>query len=360
MRIALVHEYLNQFGGAERMLQVFSSMLPDVPIYTLFYDPKATGHLFDKQTIRTSFLQQVPLINKYHRAFPLLMPIAVEQFDFSKFDLVISISSSFSKGIITGTGTRHISYCLTPPRFLWDDSQKFIEEFKYPRSIKGFLPPLITYLRIWDKEAALRVDKFWAISKFVQERISKYYMRDSDLIYPPVETAKFHISNKAGEYFFMAGRLVSYKRFDLAIKAFNKLGWPLVIAGIGPELKNLKKMAGKNIKFLGSVSDEKLSELYAGSKAFIFPQEEDFGITPLEAMASGKPVIAFRGGGAVETIQDGGTGIFFDEQTEDSLTVALTKFKERDFNPLACRMQAEKFDVRVFKEKITEKIRNIK
>jgi len=352
MRIALVHEYLNQFGGAERVLQVLGAMFPDAPIYTLFYDAEATGGVFERREIRTSFLQKAPFIKKYHRFFPLFMPMAVESFDFSEFDVVLSISASFAKGVITKPHTKHICYCLTPPRFLWDDSQKFMEDFDYPKAVKIALPPLITYLRLWDKEASYRVDEFVAISNFVKDRITKYYSRDAQVVYSPVNVSKFSISQNIGDYFFMAGRLVSYKKFDLAIKVFNKLGWSLKIAGIGPETAKLKKLAGKNIEFLGLVSDEKLAGLYGQAKAFIFPQEEDFGITPLESMASGRPVIAYRSGGAVETVIEGETGIFFDEQTEESLVAALKGFNADNFDPEKCLEQAMKFDIPVFKENI--------
>jgi len=241
MRIAFVHEYLNQFGGAERVLQTLCSIFPNAPIYTLFYDSRATGRVFEDKVIRTSFLNKAPFIKKYHRYFPLLMPIAMEQFDFSDYDVVISVSASFAKGVITQPSTQHICYCLTPPRFLWDDSHKFVEDFNYPYFLKKTLPPLLTYLRIWDREASFRVDEFWAISNFVKDRINKYYLRNSKIIHPPVNINKFYISNKQSDYFFAVGRLVSYKKFDLIIKVFNKLGWPLKIAGAGPELKKLKK-----------------------------------------------------------------------------------------------------------------------
>ena len=357
MKIALVHEYLNQFGGAERVLQVLCSMFPDAPIYTLFYDAQTTGGVFEGREIRTSFLQKAPFIKKYHRVFPLFMPLAIEQFDFSDFDLVLSISASFAKGVITKPGTRHICYCLTPPRFLWDDSQKFTEEFSYPKALKIFLYPLITYLRLWDREASFRVDEFLAISNFVRDRIKKYYLRDSRVIYCPVNVKNFYPSSEIGDYFFMAGRLVSYKKFDLAIKVFNQLGWPLKIVGIGPEMNKLKKMAGNNINFLGPVSDEKLADLYSHARAFIFPQEEDFGIAPLEAMASGRPVIAYRGGGALETVEEGKTGVFFDEQTGRSLIEVLMKFNENKFDPGICRARAEEFSIEVFKDKISEKLK---
>ena len=336
------------------MLQVFSAIFPNAPIYTLFYDPIATGGVFEGREIRTSFLQKAPFIKKYHRFFPLFMPMAIEQFDFSDFDLVISISASFSKGIITKPSTKHICYCLTPPRFLWDDSQKFKEEFGYPNFIRKIIPPFITYLRLWDREASFRVDEFWSISNFVKDRIRKYYLRDSKVIHSPVNVGNFHTSKEVGDYFLMVGRLVSYKRFDLAIRVFNKLGWPLKIAGIGPEMSKLKKMAEKNIEFLGLVSDEKLAKLYSNAKALVFPQEEDFGITPLESMASGRPVIAYRSGGAVETVKEGLTGVFFNEQKESSLKAALENFNEDNFDPAVCRTQAEKFDVSVFKENVLE------
>lgn len=360
MRVALVHEYLNQFGGAERMLQVLCTIFPDAPIYALFYDKNATGGIFEGKDIRTSFLQKIPFVKKYHRGFPLLMPLAVEQFDFSQFDTVISLSASFAKGIITKPCTKHICLCLTPPRFLWDDSHKFVEEFGYPRFIKAVLPPFISYLRVWDKEASYRVDEFWAISEFIRDRIKKYYSQESSLIYPPVNVSKFYISNDPNDYFLMAGRLVAYKRFDLGVKAFSKLGLPLKIAGIGPEFKKLKalshKLQAKNTQFLGSVSDVQLADLYSKAQALIFPQEEDFGIVPLEAMASGRPVIAFRSGGAMETIAEGKTGVFFDEQTVDSLTYTVRNFNSNKFDPKDCRKQALKFDIEVFKQKVLEKL----
>lgn len=338
------------------MLLALCAIFPNAPIYTLFYDKNATGGVFEDIDVRTSFLQKIPFVKKYHRGFPLLMPLAVEQFDFSDFDAVISISASFAKGIITKPHTKHICLCLTPPRFLWDDSHKFVEEFGYPRFIKNILPPFISYLRIWDREASYRVDEFWAISNFVKDRIKKYYAKESDLIYPPVNVSKFHISNEQNDYFLMVGRMVAYKRFDLGVKAFNKLGLPLKIVGIGPELNKLKKIAGDNIEFLGLISDERLADIYSKAQAVVFPQEEDFGIVPLEAMASGRPVIAFRNGGASETIVEGKTGRFFDEQTIDSLAYAVKNFDPSKFNPEDCRKQAEKFDASVFENKIIDKL----
>jgi glycosyltransferase involved in cell wall biosynthesis len=277
----------------------------------------------------------------------------VERFNVSAFDTVLSVSASFAKGIITGPDTRHICYCLTPPRFLWDDSQRFTKQFQYPLPIGKLAPLGASYLRVWDRQAADRVDEFIAISDFVRRRIAKYYGRDSQVIYPPVNVAKFKVVEGPGRYWLMVGRLVAYKNFELAIRAFNRLGWPLKIVGTGLQEKYLRRLAGSNIEFLGLVSDEKLAKLYGGAVAVVFPQEEDFGIVPLEAMASGRPVVAYRGGGAVETIIDRITGVFFDEQTEDALVDAVERSSRMKFMPYVCRGQAERFDIPVFREKMS-------
>src|SRR3989344_17637 len=344
MKIALVHDYLTQYGGGERVLQALAEMFPEAPIYTLVYDERATGRVFAGREIRTSFLQRLPFTKRYHRLFPLIMPIAIEQFDFSEFDIVLSISASFAKGISTKPQTRHINYCLTPTRFLWDDSHHYIKESYSSWPVRKLLPLLVSYLRVWDKEAAYRVDEYIGISEFVRCRIKKYYERDSRLIYPPVDTSKYTISPELGNYFLMVGRLVSYKRFDLAIRAFAAMGLPLKIVGDGPELRKLKAQSSnaKNIQFLGLVSDYKMPELYARAQAVIFPQEEDFGLVPLESMASGRPVIAYRGGGALETIKEGVTGIFFDEQTEIALALAVGKYQLSAYDPAEIRAHAAK------------------
>jgi len=356
MKIALVHDYLNQYGGAERMLEILCEIFPDAPIYTLVYDEAATGHVFKNKEIHTSFLQKIPFAKKHHRVFPLLMPLAVEQFDLSYFDVVLSTSASFAKGVITKPHTQHINYCLTPTRFLWDDSHRFIDEFKYPWPVKKLVPFFITYLRIWDKEAALRVDRFVAISDFIKTRIKKYYHRDAEVIHPAIDTGKYQISNEVDDYFLMVGRLVSYKRFDLAVKVFNAIEKPLKIVGDGPERKRLEKMANKNIEFLGLVSDYKMPEIYNHAQAVIFPQVEDFGLVPLEAMASGRPVIAYAGGGALETVIAGKTGVFFDDQTEIALAQAIGEFCQTDWNPVAIRNHALKFDKEIFKKKVVDMI----
>ncbi len=327
-------------------------MFPDAPIYTLLYDEKATGHVFKDREIHTSFLQKIPFSRRYHHSFSWLMPLAIEQFDLSYFDVVLSVSASFAKGIITKPHTKHINYCLTPTRFLWDDSHKYIEEFGYPWLIKKLLPPLIAYLRIWDKEAALRVDEFVGISNFVGKRMKKYYGVNAQVIYPPIDSSKFSISPIIDDYFLMVGRIVGYKKFDLAIEAFTAMGIPLKIVGDGPERKRLQKNAGNNVEFLGLVSDQKLAELYQRSQATIFPQEEDFGLVLLEAMASGRPVIAYRAGGALETVIEGVTGVFFNEQTEIDIARAIGQFQRTSFNPAVIRDHALNFDKKYFVERM--------
>ncbi len=332
-------------------MSVFCEMFPRAHIFTLIYDERLTGKAFEDRKIHTSFIQKIPLAKNNHRLLPMIMPLAIEQFDLSGFDLVISNSASFAKGAITKPQTKHISYCMTPTRFLWDDSHKYVEEFQHPFIIKKLTAFLLNYLRIWDQQASQRVDQFVAISDFISRRIQKYYKRDSLVIYPPVDSKKFKISNEIKNYFLMVGRLVPYKRFDLAVNVFNELGWPLKIIGDGPQKKHLQRISRNNIEFLGLVSDYKLPQYYSHAKALIFPQEEDFGMVAVESMASGRPVIAYRGGGSLETMKEGETGIFFDEQKEESLINSLKNFNPFDFDPEKIKARATLFDKEIFKEK---------
>lgn len=354
MKPAIIHEYLNQYGGAERVLQVLAALLPQAPIYTTLYDRRLTGGVFERQTIRTSFLQRMPLAKRFHHWYSPVMPLAVEQFDLHAFDTVLSVSASFAKGVIMPAGARHLCYCLTPPRFLWDDSQRFGERFRLPWPARTLSPLALSYLRVWDRQAAERVDTWVAISNHVRARIAKYYQKDAVVIHPPVNVQKFHLGQGAGTYWLMVGRLVAYKNFDLAIRAFTKLGWPLRIIGTGIEEKRLRAIAGANISFLGNVPDEELARQYAGAAGVVFPQEEDFGIVPLEAMASGRPVVAWRGGGALETVAERITGVFFDEQTPEALAEAVDRASRMKWLGEICRGQAERFDIPVFMKKISD------
>lgn len=354
MQVALVHDYLNQYGGAERVLEAFCEIWPEAPVFTLVYDKKKTGYAFEGRKIKTSFLQKLPLVSKYHRPFLMLMPYAIERLDLSRYDLVISDSASFAKGVITRPDALHICYCHTPTRYVWDDSQKYISEFSLPGFIKTFIPLMLNYLRLWDEAAGERPDRYIANSRFVAQRIKKYYKVPSEVIYPPVKTNHFRLCGRPEDFFLLVSRFLSYKKIDLAIAAFNELGWPLKIIGAGREETNLKKMAGPNIEFLGLVGEKKLRDNYARCKALIFPQEEDFGIAAVEAMSSGKPVIAFRAGGALEMVKEGETGIFFDEQTVPALVAALKKFRSEDFDEKKIQAHARQFDKENFKAKIKE------
>lgn len=354
MKVALVHDYLNQYGGAEKVLEVFAEIFPDAPIYTLVYDPALVNKIFPGKEIRASFLQKIPFAKSYHRIFPPLMPFAVEKFDLSQYDLVLSDSAAFSKGVITRPETLHVCYCHTPIRYAWDDSHKYIREFNMPFLVKPLVHVFMNYLRLWDREASFRVDKFMCNSDFVAKRIGKYYKTKATVIYPPINTEEFFPGEKTKDYFLMVGRLLVYKRFDLAIDAFNELGLPLKIVGTGPEFGKLKKRANWNIEFLGDVDNQKLREYYQSCRALIFPQEEDFGIVAVEAMACGRPVIAYRGGGAMESIKEGETGLFFNEQKIDSLIEAVKKFELEKFDSGKIRIHAEQFNKKNFIKKINE------
>lgn len=354
MKIALVHDYLVQYGGAERVLECFTELFPYAPIYTLVYDKEAMHGIFKNKDIRTSYLQRLPFARKRHRFFPPLMPLAIEQFEFSKYDIVLSDSASYAKGIITNPETLHICYMHTPMRYAWDDCQKYTQDFGFPNLIKRFVPFAMNYIRLWDKSSADRVDKFIANSNFVAKRIKKYYRKNADVINPPVSINDFHISKKRSNYFLMVGRLIAYKRHDIAIKAFNKLGLPLKIIGRGPEMKRLKKLAGPNIEFLGRVPEKDLPKYYAECQAFIFPQEEDFGIVAMEAMASGRPLIAYHGGDIPEHMEEGKTGIFFYDQSPTGIIEAVKKFRDEDYDPEYIRSRSLKFDREIFKGKIKD------
>lgn len=361
MKVALIHDHLAQDGGAEKVLKVLADMFSEAPIYTLLYEKKQVAKYFSNRQIETSIIQKLPGGVKHYQWYLFFMPMAVEFFDLREFDLVISDTSSFAKGVITNPDTLHICYCHTPTRYLWSDTHQYINELKYNKLIKKIISLILNRIRIWDRLAADRVDLFIANSKTVQKRITKYYRRHSALIYPPVETDKLYISDiekiKPEERYFLIGcRLAPYKRVDIVIEAFKKLGgeYRLKIFGDGVDLKRLKKIArsADNIEFLGRVTEQEKAKLYSQALAFINPQEEDFGITAVESMASGRPVIAYARGGALETVLDGKTGLFFPEQTADSLMMTLRKFDYSNFSPEECRRQAERFSVANFKRQI--------
>ncbi len=363
MKVALIHDHLAQDGGAEKVLKVLADLFPEAPIYTLLYDKRQVDKYLPGRRIETSVIQKLPGGVRHYQWYLSFMPLAVEFFDLREFDLVISDTSSFAKGVITKPETLHISYCHTPTRYLWSDTHQYINELKYNKWLKKMISLVLNRIRIWDRLAADRVDLFIANSQTVQDRIAKYYRRVSVVIYPPVETEKFSLADlshqaSADRYFLAGCRLAPYKRIDLAIEAFKLLGpdYRLKIFGDGVDLARLKKIAAgaANIEFLGRVSEEEKAHLYQMAQAFINPQEEDFGITMVESMASGRPVIAYRKGGATETVSEGKTGLFFDEPTAGALAAAVKNFSKYDFDPRAIREQAEKFSVANFKKQILD------
>jgi len=352
MRIALVHDALNQLGGAEYVLQAFHDMFPHAPIFTLVDDGVVKKKLFPRAEIHTSFLQRIPGgVSRYKWYLPL-HPTAIEHLDLSGFDVVLSSSSFFAKGVITKPETLHICYCHTPTRYLWHDTHDYTEDLHHGRTVRAFLPAILSRLRLWDQMASHRVDKFIANSQTTQARIKKYYRRDSTVVHPPVDWNQFYIAKQPSDYYLMVGRLRPYKKHALAIKAFNRLGLPLVIAGDGEEYKQLRKIAGPNIMFVRRFDNEQRAWLYAHCQAFINPQEEDFGIVTVEAMAAGRPVIAYAKGGALETVVPGVTGVFFGEQSVDGLIDAVRAFEPSDYDPVRIREHAKQFERERFKAQI--------
>jgi glycosyltransferase involved in cell wall biosynthesis len=353
MKIALAHDFLTQDGGAEKVLSAFKEIYPEAPIFVLFADKEKFKNTFKPSDIKESFLAKMPFILSKYRYYLTMMPSAIEALNFNDYDVVLSSASAFAKGIITKPEAVHVSYCHTPTRYLWSDSHEYVENLRMPGFAKRILELQLNKLRVWDKLAAERVDYFVANSYTVKDRISKYYNRSSEVIYPPVETNKFYISDKVGSYYLAGGRLVPYKRFDLIVEAFNRLALPLVIYGSGPEYKNLRLKAKSNIKFVGRVGDTDLSRLYSECIAYIQPQIEDFGITAVECMASGRPVIAYAKGGSLETVKEGVSGEFFKYQDWAALLDVVLRFKPEKYDSQLIKKYAERFSLDNFKTQIS-------
>lgn len=352
MKIALVHDFLSQNGGAEQVLKVLHEMYPEAPIFTLFAERDRFPFLKNTD-IRESVLAHLPGGRRHYQWYLPLMPLATELYDLSEYDVIISSVSAFAKGVITRPDAVHICYCHTPTRFLWSDAHTYVRELSRNLLIKLLVQPVLSWQRIWDRAAADRVDVFIANSKTVQERITKYYHRDSEIIHPSVEVEKFTISADGPKDFYLAGgRLVAYKKFDWIIEAFNRLKLPLKIFGEGVVQNDLKKIAGPNIEFLGRISEEEQKRLYSECIAYIQPQVEDFGMTAVEAMASGRPVIALPKGGSTETIIEGVTGSFMKYEGWEGVLDAVLHFDQTKYNPEIIRAHAQKFSRAVFEEKI--------
>ena len=358
MKVAIVHDWLTGMRGGERCLEVFCELFPQAQLYTLLHIPGSVSPVIEKIAIKTSFIQNLPFSKRSYRKYLPLFPMAVESFNLKGYDLILSCSHCVAKGIITPPDALHISYVFTPMRYVWDMYGEYFGESK-----KRIISFFSHYLRMWDVTSSQRVDYFLCISKHVKNRIMKFYRRDAEVIHPPVDVNRFRLQDKKEEFFLIVTSFAPYKKVDLALKAFSQLGHPLKVIGSGPEEKRLKSMAQTNVQFLGWQPDEIVADYYSRCRALIFPGEEDFGIVPLEAMASGKPVIACGKGGALETIipyslekQRGEvpTGIFFYEQSVASLINAVKQFDsiENKFDPSAIRKHAFQWNRELFKEKM--------
>jgi glycosyltransferase involved in cell wall biosynthesis len=354
MQLAIVHDWLNQMGGAEAVLETLVEMFPRAPIYTSIYWRKGMPPRYQGWDIRTTWLDHAPGIHRHQQPYFALYPRAWSSLNLSKYDLILSNKSGFCHGVRKRGRTKsalHVCYCLAPTRYVWnfDDYARSEGLGRLPRIA---LKPLVALMRRWDFAAAQQVDHFIAISHEIQTRIEKHYQRESVVIYPPVDLRRYRPQPQPGDYFLIVSRLIPYKRIDLAIQAFNRLGLPLVIAGGGRDQARLEKLAQPNIQFLGRVPEADLPDLIARCRAFVFPGYEDFGITPVEAQACGRPVIAFGAGGALDTVIDCQTGVLFRQQTVDALIDGVRRFNSMRFDPQTARSNAERFSTDVFKQNL--------
>lgn len=354
MKTALIHDWLVTLGGAEKVLESIYEIYPS-PIFTLVKnDRNLIGTIFEKANIKTSFIQKLPKAKTFYRNYLLFFPLAIEQFDLSEYDIIISSSHAVAKGVLTNSNQLHICYCHTPIRYAWDLYHKYLNETGFSKGLKGFLTKFILhYIRIWDLTTVNRVDYFIANSKYVAKRIAKIYRRQATVIYPPVDIDKFEVFTKKENFFVTASRIVPYKKIDLIVEAFSQIpDKKLIVIGDGPDLKKIKRKAGKNIEFLGYQPFNNLKYYLQRAKAFIFAAEEDFGILPVEAQACGTPVIAYGRGGVTETVIENKTGLFFKEQSVESLINTIKHFEkvEDRFDPLEIRKNAERFNKERFKK----------
>lgn len=356
-RIAIVHDWLPVYGGAERVLEQMLEVYPEADVFSLIDALNEENRKFLKgRPVKTSFVQKLPGGKKYYRhCFPI-MPLAIEQFDFSGYDMVITSSYAFAKGIITGPRQLHLCYCHSPIRYAWDLQTQYLKESKMDRGLlTWFVRSMLHFIRMWDSRTAAGVDAFMANSRFIARRIEKVYRREAAVVYPPVNIDRFDVCAEKENYYVTASRLVPYKRMDLIIQAFN--GMPnrqLVVIGDGPELPKLQRLAGPNVKVLGWQPQAVLKERLEKARGFVFAGEEDFGIILLEAQACGTPVIAYGRGGALETVVENKTGMYFGEQSVESLQGAIAEFETREWNADICRANAERFSAKIFRDRFQQ------
>ncbi|MDR3448539.1 MAG: glycosyltransferase [Alphaproteobacteria bacterium] len=362
MKVAIIHYWLIGMRGGEKVVEALCRMFPEADIFTHIYSPDKVSDVIRGHRVTTSFVSSLPRAKRNYQSYLPLMPLALEQLDLRGYDLIISSESGPAKGIVAPVDALHVCYCHSPMRYIWNMFHEYRE--RSGGFTKLVMPPLSHYIRTWDAVSSDRVHHFVANSQNVSRRLRAYYRRDADVIYPPVETSAFQIArpNELQDFYLMAGELVAYKRPDLAIEAFNRTGRRLVVVGGGEMLAELRAMAEPNVVLLGSQPFSVLRQLYSQCRGLIFPGEEDFGIVPVEAMSSGRPVVAFGKGGALETVVDGLTGVFFKEQTVDSMIDAIERLEQMDLAPARIAEHARQFDTEVFmrqmksllQEKLTE------
>jgi glycosyltransferase involved in cell wall biosynthesis len=353
MRIAITADWMATFGGGERVLLELHRLFPEAPVYTSIYNPAALPPEMRGWDVRPSFLQRFPFARTRYQAYLPLMPMAFEQFDLREYDLVLTTNHACAKGVVTQSHTLNLCYCYTPCRYIWDLYHDYTQGLR----TRALVAPVAHWLRVWDRLAADRVDHFVAISQEVAGRIQRHYRRDAEVIYPPVDVERVRPNgNPPEDFYLVVSRLVPYKRVDLAVQAASLLGRRLLVVGDGPERKSLEATAGPTVEFLGRLEDDEIARLYARCRGFIFPGYEDFGITPVEAQAAGRPVIAYGRGGTTETVLDGITGVFFDEQAVDSVVEAMLRFEKSSFDPRACRTNAERFSTSEFRRRLLRSI----
>lgn len=352
MKVAIVHDYLNQAGGAERVVAAMHRLFPEAPIYTTIADPRVVRSLVPGAEVHTTWMQRLPGIDRHFRKYFLFYPHAIESLDLSEYDVVLSSSSAYAKGARVRPGAVHVCYCHTPMRFAYN-FEGYAEREHWGSMTRRLLPPLIARVRRWDLRTADRPTVYVANSTIVAQRIAAHYHRLATVIPPPVEVHRFVPTPIGDGPYLIVSRLVAYKRIDLAVDAFTRLNRPLVIIGDGPARADLQRRAGPTVQFLGRVDDATVSAAYAGSRAVLFPGEEDFGIVPLEANAAGRPVIAFEGGGALDTVIPGQTGLFFPQATADSLAAAVIRSEQQSWDPARLRAHAESFREEVFADRLS-------
>lgn len=363
MKVALVQDWLTEFGGAEKVFAELLNIYPDADVYTLVASEKVTGKLGVKGRVTESFICHLPFARKWYRKYMQFFSLAIEGFDLSKYDLVISSSSSVAKGVLTRADQVHICYCHSPARYVWDLCPQYLKE----AGLTSRYNPMAYYarkvmhdFRMWDAASANRVDFFIANSNYISKRIKKVYRRDSTVIYPPVNISEFPLNTQHEDFYFTASRMVPYKKMDLIVKAFAQMpDKQLYVAGTGPDLKKIKKFIAPNIHLLGYLDEKDMVSYMSKAKAFVFAAEEDFGIVPVEAQATGTPVICYGKGGTLETVIDGVTGVYFYEQTEESLMDAVSRFEKMSFSPEDIRKNAEKFSQELFRNNICRFVESV-